>query len=90
MQECPYLLFSDLSLEKCAARDGAICADASQAFQITDVSNAAGGLQLYGRITADKFRIEINIRPGHRAIPANVCAQNMPEADSLKIIDTLP
>ncbi len=90
MQECPDLLFSDLSLEKCAARDGAVCADASQAFEITDVSNAAGGLELYRRITADKFRIEISIRPGHRAIPANVCAQNMLEADSPKIIDTLP
>ncbi len=90
MPECPDLLLSDLSLEKCAARDGAICADASQVFQITDMSNAAGGLQLYLRITADEFRIEISIRPRHRAIPAYVCAQNMLEADSLKIIDTLP
>ncbi len=90
MQECPDLLFSDLSLEQCAARDGAICADASQACQVTNVSNTTGGLQLYRRITADKFRIEISIRSRHRAIPANVCAQNMLEADSLKSIDTLP
>jgi len=90
VQECPDLLFSDLSLEQCAARDGTICADAAQACQVTDVSDAAGGLQLYRRVTADKFRIETSIRSGHRAIPANVCAQNMPEADSLKIIDALP